>query len=394
MGIFDRLLKRDTPTPAQSQFALLMSDGITLTGYKRLQDCPEVVAAVNVYADLISSMTIYLMENRKKGDVRVKNALSDLIDITPNPRMSKRQFYSHIVRVLLLYGDGNAVVHPVIKDGLIDSLVPLQYDEIQFVEPDSGEDYYIQYKRDQIFTPDKVLHFRINPDPRRPWIGTGYTRLLADAVQAMAQSTKTKRSLMEQPSPSLIVKVDSTVDELASEEGRAMFASRFADSKSAQRPWFIPATLMDVEQIKPLSMRDLAVSENLELDKRQIAAVYGVPAFMVGVGEFNKAEYNNFIRSRVMPIAKTIEQELTKQLLLKPEWYFMFNPRSLMAYDLDDIVRSGAAMVDRMALSRNEWRDMIGMSPDDRMEDLLALENYIPQDMLGKQKKLVGVKDE
>ncbi len=391
MGIFERFTRRQDS--GSRGFQVWMTENISVQGYRRLWDCPEVVAAVNVYADLISSMTIHLMENRKGGDVRIKNALSRLIDIEPNPVMTKRQFYSHITRVLLLYGDGNSVVYPVIgPEGLIKQLVPMDSRSIRF--QDSQGEYRIIYGENQEYRPDEVLHFKINPDPNRPWVGTGYARLLAETIGAMAQSAATKRSLLEQPSPSLIVKVDSNAEELASEEGRALYASRFADSRSAQRPWFIPATLMDVEQIKPLSMRDLAVADNLELDKRQISAVFGIPAFLLGVGEFQKDEYNNFIRSRVMAVAKSIEQEITRQLLINPDWYFRFNPRSLMAYDLGELVRSGSSMVDRMALTRNEWRDWVGMSPDDRMDELLALENYIPQDMLGEQQKLVGGKDE
>lgn len=33
-----------------------------------------------------------------------------------------------------------------------------------------------------------------------------------------------------------------------------------------------------------------------------------------------------------------------------------------------------------MAMTRNEWRDWIGMAPRGEMEELLALENYIPAD--------------
>jgi hypothetical protein len=62
----------------------------------------------------------------------------------------------------------------------------------------------------------------------------------------------------------------------------------------------------------------------------------------------------------------------------------------LYSYSLSEIVTAGSEMVDRMAMRRNEWRDWIGMSPDEDMEELLALENYIPQEMLGKQKKLIG----
>ena len=37
-----------------------------------------------------------------------------------------------------------------------------------------------------------------------------------------------------------------------------------------------------------------------------------------------------------------------------------------------------------------EWptRDIIGLPPDAEMDELLVLENYLPQDRLGDQKKL------
>ena len=53
------------------------------------------------------------------------------------------------------------------------------------------------------------------------------------------------------------------------------------------------------------------------------------------------------------------------------------------------MVSAGAEMVDRMALRRNEWRGWLSLPPDQDMEELLALENYLPQDRLGDQGKLV-----
>ena len=93
-------------------------------------------------------------------------------------------------------------------------------------------------------------------------------------------------------------------------------------------------------------------------------------------------------------IVQIIEQELTRKLLDSPELYWHLNSRSLMAYSMDEIVKAGQAMVDRMALRRNEWRDWVGMDPDPEMEELLALENFIPADRLGDQKKLNGSGEE
>jgi HK97 family phage portal protein len=195
---------------------------------------------------------------------------------------------------------------------------------------------------------------------------------------------------MESPAPSIIVKVDGLTEEFASLEGRKKLAAQYLDSSENGQPWFIPADLFDVQQVKPLTLNDLALAKNLEIDKRTVAGIFTMPPFLVGVGSFDKDEYNNFIGSQILSKAKVIEQELTRKLLYSPDLYWRFNPRSLYSYSLTEIIQAGSAMVDRMAMRRNEWRDWIGMSPDEDMEELLALENYIPANKLGQQKKLNG----
>ena len=141
--------------------------------------------------------------------------------------------------------------------------------------------------------------------------------------------------------------------------------------------------------MKPLNLADLAIKDSLELDKRSIAAIFGIPAFLVGVGEFRLDEYQLFLTTRLMAVARIIEQTMTRGLLWSERLYLSFNPRSLYNYSLNDLVNTGKEMVDRMAMRRNEWRDWIGLPPDSEMDELLALENYIPADRLGDQSKLV-----
>ncbi len=362
---------------------------LTTSGYTRLSNCPEVKMCVDIYADLISNMTLYLMQNTDQGDVRVKNELSRKLDIEPNKYMTRKAFIYNLVWTLMLEGDGNQVTYPrYTLEGYLENLEPLRPSRIVFQDtPDGG--YVIRYG-DKVFTPDEVLHFVINPDPERPYIGTGYKVVLKDIVKGLKQAGATKQALLESPAPSIIVKVDGLTEEFASLKGRTKLAKQYLDASEDGRPWFIPAEAFDVKEVKPLTLNDLALAKNMELDKRTIAGVFGVPPFLVGVGEFDREEYNNFIGSRILGKAKVIEQELTRKLLYSPDLYWRFNPRSLYSYSLSDIVQAGAEMVDRMAMRRNEWRDWIGMSPDAEMDELLALENYVPANMLGKQKKLIG----
>jgi HK97 family phage portal protein len=388
---YSRNQTRDAPTQKRSTSWLCSVDAyniLTTNGYTRLSDCPEVKMCVDIYADLISSMTLYLMQNTDKGDVRVKNALSRKLDIEPNRLMNRKAFIYNLVWTLMLPGDGNQVTYPrYTPDGLIDNLEPLKPSRVYFT--DTADGYVIKYG-DRTFSPDEVLHFTINPDPERPWIGTGYRAVLKDVIKGIKQAGKTKQSLLESPAPSIIVKVDGLTEEFASKEGRQKLSAQYLDSSENGRPWFIPSEAFDIKEVKPLTLNDLALAKNLEIDKRTVAGIIGVPPFLVGVGEFKADEYNNFIGSRIMSMAKNIEQELTRKTLYSPDLYWRFNPRSLYSYSLADIVAAGSAMVDRMSMRRNEWRDWIGMSPDEEMDELLALENYVPASMLGKQKKLIG----
>ncbi len=87
-------------------------DKLCASGYTSLDHCPEIVAGVSRIAELIGSMTIHLMMNTDKGDIRIRNELSRLIDIDPMPNMTRSNWMKFIVMNMLLYGKVNAIVLP------------------------------------------------------------------------------------------------------------------------------------------------------------------------------------------------------------------------------------------------------------------------------------------
>lgn len=363
-------------------------DTLTCQGYTSLAHNPEILTGVNKIAKLIGSMTIHLMQNTADGDIRVRNELSRKIDINPNSNMARSSFIQWIVNTMYLYGDGNAVVYPQFRRGYLRDLKPIPYAMTAFI-PEGMWDYKVLINGEE-YEPDEVLHFVLNPGNYYPWKGQGLQVALKDVANNLKQAAATEKGFMQSKwKPSIIVKVDALTEEFSSPEGRSRLLAEYIDTSEVGEPWMIPAEQFSVEQIKPLSLSDLALSDMVTLDKKTVASILGVPPFVLGVGEFKQDEWNNFIDSTIMPIALMIQQELTKKLLYSPDYYFKFNQRSLYTYSLQETISAGAEMVDRMALRRNEWRDWVGLPPDSEMNELLALENYLPADRLGDQGKLV-----
>lgn len=376
--------KRDSTT----QIGLILDGGdICCPGYTSLDRNPEVMTACRKIASLIGSATIYLMSNTEQGDVRIVNELSRAIDIEPMPNMTRSTWMEAIIMNLLLYGRGNSIVVPHTHNGLLQSLEPISARRVSF-QPEGYREYKVLIDGKER-SPQSVMHFVHNPDPVYMWKGRGTHVSLRDIADNLKQATHTEKAFMaSEYKPSIIVKVDALTDEFASPAGRQKLIESYVKPASLGEPWLIPAEQFAVEQVKPLTLADLAIADTVQINKRAIASIMGVPPFVLGVGDYNKDEWNAFIQGTIMTLAKSIAAEMTKKLIVSPSWYLTFNVWSLLDYDLrtvSDVLLSGA---DRGYVNGDEWRDRMHMSPAG-LTEYKILENYIPYADSGNQKKLV-----
>ena len=403
MNIFERAKKTSIPRgklgifrardePKTRTAILLNSDEahdiLAPMGYKPLSQNEVVLRCAHKIADMVSDMTIMLMENGTHGDTRIRNELSKKIDISPSRYMIRKNFIYRIVSDMIIFG--NSVVFPTYDGTMLDNLELFPGSSVIIDNIGYASGYYI-ISGGKKYDSEEVLHFPLVPDSTKPFRGVGFAPQIYDAVNNLLQAEATKTGFLKSKwKPSIVISINSDAEELQDPAKRRKILGSYADETERGEPWLIPAGELDIKTIQPLTLQDLAIQDSITLDTRSIAAACGIPPFLVGIGEFNKDAYNNFISSTIMGFAQIIQQEMTKKLLYAPSWYFKFNPKSLMQYSLAEKSTYVLNMVNGGMLSRNEGRGEFDYSPSNAegMNDYALLENYIKVGDISKQKKL------
>ncbi len=367
----------------------LGADDIMPIGYVSIIHNETVQRCAHLIADMVSNMTIMLMQNAENGDVRIKNGLSKKLDISPCGLLTRKNWMYAIAKEMIL--KNNCIVYPEStadeNGGYVGDLSFLP-DAVIVDMPNGG--YYIQ-NRGKRLNADEVLNFTLNPSTRYPYRGEGYVGMIRSALETIAQANATKKSFMRSKwKPSIIITTNSDAEELNDIDKRQKILDSYIKTNEAGEPWLIPAGEIDVKTVQPLTLNDLAVNESIAIDTKAIARAMGVPPFMLGIEAFNRDEYNNFVATTIMSFAKNIEQTLTKGLIYSNSMYFRMNRKSLMQYNLSEQMAFVKDMVGCGMLNRNEGRSEFDYSPidDESMNDYTVLENYLKVADLGKQKKL------
>lgn len=386
MGFFSAK-RRSMSLKGNAVAVWLRGSGKCPAGFHRLIDCAEYRGIVDSYSAVIGSATIYLMQNGKYGNKRLHNALSRKIDIEPWSLGTRQLFISWIVGTMLGEGDGNAFVLPHF-DPSTGNLLDLEPMPDAVAQPiNNGRDYQVIW-RGKKYDRDTVIPFRIFPDPQQPWKGSGWKVPACRILESISNFEAVKANLSSPDYQPPMIVYAALDEDVFSDEKRQKFREKYLEDVERGKPWILPDNVLKVDRWQPLSLSDLAVKDGCELDRKALATLTGTPPFMVGEGTFSQAEYNNWIRSRVLPICQSITQPLTLCLLDNPNWFFTMPEKRLYSYTPMELATMGLALADHGYAMGDEVRDMAMLDPAG-LTDFRALENFIPYDMAALQNKLV-----
>lgn len=391
MSLFKRRAAPSAPSRSSVAFWVGGQGCGVPSGYHKLMDCPEVAGLINRMASIIGSSTIYLMANTPDGDKRLHDRLAHKVDIDPWRMGTRQAWMSWIVTTLLSAGDGNALVLPHYTDqGLLYDLEPMPGAQLVPLGTDR-RDYEVRWQQ-RTYARDTVLHFRLFADPETPWRGRGLRASAQDLADVLGGLSDLEKNLSAPDwKPPMIVYADVDSD-LFSDEKRADFRRKYLEDAERGQPWIVPADVVKVDKFAPLSLTDLAIKDTAELNRTALATLFGAPPFLLGVGNYNREQYNSWIKTAILPICQGITQTLTQGLLDSPDRYFVMPEKRLYAYTPMEMVTMALAMSDRGYVNGDEVRDLAMMDPAG-LTDFRALENYIPYDMAALQAKLQGGAD-
>lgn len=379
MGILKKIFRRNKKTISIKELA----NEDFFSNYTSFSELPEIKTCIRIISDTLSNATIKLFENRENGDIRIKDGLAKKIDIAPFSSTIKKHFIYYIVENLIIYGNAYAIIELTNKEQYVADLVPVPTNSVNRLNDGS---YLIDNLK---YSSDEILHFMINPKSTDIFKGTGYKvdiKKIADNIQSV--NNIRNKYYKNEYFPNLVISVDGDDDIFTQSKDKLdeMFFSATKGSKAI----YVPSNLAQVNAIKPLSLNDLAVNDSVEIDKKTIANLFGVPTFLLGVGTFNQEEYNLFINVVISSFANAIEQELTKKILWSGQRYFKFDINKLYYTTYKERSEVGKLLYSAGLMTGNEVRNQLNLSPLNELNELLILENYIKVADVDKQKKLKG----
>ena len=368
---------RQSPNDQQG-FIFVDQSGRTNSGESvtvdNLLEEATVVSCVNAITQGINQIPVYVKRESADGNFEIMKShpISKLMR-RPNDYQTAVEFKSSIVTSMLIHG--NAFIY-IVRAGMAGGdtgkplsntrgraaqLYPLEPSDITIGSNALGRPSYSHEEYGTIPT-ENIIHIR----DLTTFVPQGLSRALLAAEIIGAK--KAADSLMSEAfrngaNLNYVVSSDVPLDATKLTNMQKQMKSAFGQrgNRNGGAMFIEQGT---VEAIKGLTPADVDLRELREQLIREIAAVFRVPAFMVGADA--GSTYNNvrqywtaFHRDTLSPILKNIEDAITLKLLDGDD-YLCFDIQEIIKGDIDVTSKVAALMVSNGMWTPNDGRTYAG----------------------------------
>lgn len=367
-SLFDLISGRGPRTPASGagQFFVAQS-GYTQSGEQvsvdTLLEDATVIAGINAITSGISQIPMLVKKKTENGYVLQDNHPVQKVLMRPNVFQTPSEFKKSIVTSILVHG--NAFIKIIRVDGQVRQLVPMDASDVTLGANRAGMPTY-SHDEFGIIPPQDIIHIRdvSNFTPQ------GHSRLLlaAERIGALkAADRQMATTFRNGVNMNYIITMDAPMAADEREAFQTKLSEQFGKEGNNQGGALALPSGATMQAVKGSTPADTDLRALRQDMIREIAAVFGVPAYMLGTSGDEK--YNNvrqklasFHRDTLNPIMVSIQEAFTLKLL---------DDRDCVYFDVEDFVKGAfneqADVATRLVgggiWSPNEGRAYVGKNP-------------------------------
>lgn len=369
---------------------------ISTKGYNSLKE-NTVFICNKIRSEAVAKLPLKIYKDREEFK---KHELYTLLKLRPNKFMTKINFFKCLETQRTIKGNAYAYIERN-RRGKITAIYPLQSDNVQVVVDDdyilSAETnlwYIVTDKKGNKlkFFPEEILHFPgdLTLDGIVGIPPIDYIRIIVENGRANQEFIN--KFLKGGLSIKGIIQYVGDLDE----EAKKKFIKGFEEMSNGLKNAHSVSMLPIGYQFQPisLSMADAQFLENCKLNKRELAAIFGVKPHQIN--DLERGTHNNvaeqqkeFYIETMQSIYQIYEQEMEYKLLSEYEMnqniYIEFNADSILRGNTKERYEAYAAGIRGMFLTPNDARKKEGLAPEEGGDQLIGNGNLIPLVMAGVQ---------
>ena len=363
-NIFKRLFENQkSETLAKYQLVTEKGNGTYIWNGK-IYDSDIVRSCIAPYVKAIGKLVgKHVFDGQKELKVNPEPYMKVLLE-NPNPLMSAQKFQEKMAAQLILNGNAFASITRD-RNGIPVELFPLP--AIGVEAEYRGNSLYLKFTLDNgkiyTFNYDDIIHLRTNYYDNDIF-GNSLMPTLAPLLKI---STTIDDGIVKTVKNSNVIRwLLKATGSLREDDLRKIsenFAKAYTSAESTTGGVAATDPRVEVTQVK--SNDYIPNFEILESVKSRIYSVFGVSEKIVQ-GNYTEDEWNSFYESSIEPIALDFANEYTRKLFsIKKRSYgnkIIFEASNLACATISTKLNF-LRMVDRGALTPNEWREIFNLAP-------------------------------